>query len=277
MICKKCGTTLNDKDILCPGCGSRVEEVKTEKIENIKIDNNSNITITDDNIKISNETTHSNQDIMPIDIKNNKKLDTSPIEKKSKKKYLIILLVIILIISSIYIGYAYAKSYIKKTKMNVTYDIHYKNYVVSVLNRYVYDTSNIEKGFLTFSDDINNYVVLININEGNYNNLKDEYLKLKPIIENQGLIVKNITKKTLYNKDYIAVEIVNHGEEQILMYTNLDDNNLITLLLINKNHTYDYTYVKNITPLIKNIKKSNNNETFTNNEFILVDISTLTN
>ena len=131
MICKKCGTTLNDQDILCPGCGSRVEEVKTEKIENIKIDNNSNITITDDNIKISNQTTHSNQDIMPIDIKNNKKLDTSPIEKKSKKKYLIILLVIILIISSIYIGYAYAKSYIKKTKMNVTYDIHYKNYVVS--------------------------------------------------------------------------------------------------------------------------------------------------
>ena len=61
------------------------------------------------------------------------------------------------------------------------------------------------------------------------------------------------------------------------MYTNLDNNNLITLLLINKNHTYDYTYVKNITPLIKNIKKSNNNETFTNNEFILVDISTLTN
>lgn len=276
MICKKCGTNLKYKDILCPGCGSRVEEVKTEKLENIKIDNNSNIMITDNNIKINNEIPHSNQDIMPIDIKNNKKLDTNPIEKKNKKKYLIIILAIILIIGSMYVGYAYAKSYIKKTKMNVTYDIYYKNYVVSILNRYIYDTSNIEKGFLTFSDDIDNYVVLININEGNYNNLNDEYLKLKPILENQGLIVKNISKKALYNRDYIAIEIVNHGEEQILMYTKLDDNNLITLLLINKNHTYDYTYVKNITPLIKNIKKNNNNETFTNNEFILVDISTLT-
>ena len=62
-------------------------------------------------------------------------------------------------------------------------------------------------------------------------------LKLKPILENQGLIVKNISKKALYNRDYIAIEIVNHGEEQILMYTKLDDNNLITLLLINKHNT----------------------------------------
>lgn len=253
MVCRKCGTVINNNDILCPICGSETE---------IKLDNNISI----------------NKDAMPINIENNKKLDTKIVEKKNKtRKYLIILLIILLMISSVFIGYNYAKAYIAKTKRNVTYDVYYKNYIVSVLNSYIYDTSNIEKGFLTFSDDIDNYVLLININEGNYYKLNNDYLKLKPILENQGLIVKNINKKKMYEREYITVNIVNHGEEQILMYTKLDDNNIITLLLVNKNHTYDYTYVKNITPLLKNIKVNSTFEKISNNEFILVDISSLTN
>ena len=169
MFCNKCGTKLEANAKVCHGCNSIINNEGNNQLLNSA--NNQVI-----------PSNHVNQDVMPIDASLNKKLDTTEVNNKSKiKKVIIVILIVIMFLVSIFFGYKFVKKYLADLKESVTYDINYKNYTLTILNRYLYDSSNYNNDFLTFSDDPSNYVVSLNIASGNYQNLENNYLKLKPI------------------------------------------------------------------------------------------------
>jgi len=220
MKCQKCGNIINDNQVICHICGYNNQQ---------------------------------NENIMTIDAALNKKLDTS-LEKPNKKiiKIILIILIFIILIVSIIFGYNAFNGYVSKVKEEVTYNIYYKNYNFEILNKYIYN--NDEINYLTFTDETNNWLAKIDVFKGNYNRLNEQYLKLKPLLEVNDIIVKNIIKKRIDGRDYIAIEVVNNGENELLLYTELDDNNIIAILLVNKNYTHDYVYLDNVKPIIENIK-----------------------
>lgn len=196
---------------------------------------------------------------MPIDVTQVKKLDVSnePKNKKLIKILILILIIILLVFASVY-SYKYFNNYVIESNKKVTYKVNYKNFTFNLLEKYEYNY-NENEDYIIITDDTNDWIGKFSIIDGSYDNLLDEYLKLKPLFESKGIIVKNLNKKKLYNRDYIAMELVVDGEAQILLYSKYDNNHIITILLVNKTYTYDYVYVENIEPIISKIEVNDKN------------------
>lgn len=274
MICKNCSSIVDESSNKCPYCGSI-------------INNNDKNQQNKDSIDLSNVST--NKELL-AGLSNNINNNQSKVNISSNKMLTIAIIFTIFFISSIVAflpsnnnstSASVSNSDIESNSnstinsdsnlMNNTNITNDSNNISSNINNSGIDNDTIKfKGYLLYvpntytitsiADTLqlvgknNKDIAVINVEKGNYDDIKTSPKALEDYVKNRQIVCNNI-KTTYYNGvEFTTAEIISNGTKMVLGYSKINNNYVFEIVLANVSYTIDYSEFDTFADVVKTLK-----------------------
>lgn len=225
MYCKNCGVELVKDARYCQKCGCST---------------------------IMDFTVRENVVVAPFHANNNQMV-SSYVKPKDPTKYIIVgigitfLIVIILVLigngdysKNPYNAYEYDSNINKYSEVNVS------NFTFRIPKEYE-TTFRYEEEIEIVAND---WMATIRIEEDNFEELKEDKEYIKDYMEYYGYKIKNIEVKKYNNVEFITAEVTYDTMDMILLFAELDIENIAMVMIANNDYTLDYSLINEIEPII---------------------------
>lgn len=132
---------------------------------------------------------------------------------------------------------------------NSFYKVNYGGFTFSVPDNMQYFEGD---GYLIISNRENTWEAGLQVLEGSFDVIKSKINQIGSIMSNQGYTVNNVQNKTYNGVNFITMEAVIEGTNQLFVYAKLNSMYFAGLNIINIDNEYDYDLLNDIASVVKN-------------------------
>ena len=219
MNCRKCGMNLNEGDVFCPNCGT--------KVQNNEVQYNYN-----------------NMNNQPQKSDNSVKIIIGVI---------IGIVVLLIMIFAIFFAFTMLGSF--KNINNKNYKVNFEGFKLYLPEYVEYSIDN-SAGNLQIGDQNQTWMADIMIKQAPYSsvmqrkdtiasNLKQSFAQYNPKVSKPKV-------ETLYGVEFILLEVEAGGEKFIMGFAELNSTYIIGFQIMNEDYDFNRDYIENIAYIIKN-------------------------
>ena len=128
-----------------------------------------------------------------------------------------------------------------------TYMVKFKGFTFNIPNNLVYEESD---GMLLIGDDLGTWMAQIELEQGNFTQLKSNKGQLQALMQQSGVTGSAAQEKTLGGVDFITLEISSSGQKAIVALAKANSMYFVGITALNQNNEYDYSLLERIAPII---------------------------
>lgn len=132
---------------------------------------------------------------------------------------------------------------------NSYYKVNYGGFTFSIPDNLQYYE---EDGYLILANGEDTWEAGLQVLEGSFDVMKSKLNQIGSAMSNQGYTVNNVQNKTYNGVNFITMEAVIEGTNQLLVYAKLNSMYVTGLNIINIDNEYDYNTLNDIASVIKN-------------------------
>ncbi len=150
-----------------------------------------------------------------------------------------------------------------------TYKVNFKGFTFNVPDNLVYEQTT-EK--LYIGDAAGTWMVQLEVEEGNYTQLKANKDQLPLLMQQIGLTSSMAEVKTFGGVEFITLEVSSAGENAIMALTKANEMYFIGVTALNQANEFDYTLLETIAPIVSSAKQNTFSNSITPNTDIDMNI-----
>ena len=268
MNCKQCGFPIGPEDQFCKNCGTKVPAESTVVQESVNqvVTQNTGIPITEpvQTTPVIPVETNVVESVTPVVEPASEPAPQPSIQpqvqndnqKPNNAKYIITGVLAVAIVTGAFI---FAKTMNiqknapepepKVVEVTKDYNVVYKNFKMNVPGDLVFEKEN---GSLYIYDEEENWVAVIDIEQMDYDSIKNNKDKIKESVEKKGYSGDKVKEKTIETVEYITIELSKNLSKSILAYTKLNSTHtmVITAYTVN-NDQYDYKILERLNKIVQ--------------------------
>ncbi len=270
MNCKKCGAALHEGSKFCTNCGEPVN-IETSQEGGI---NNVNGPVPTPNIG-ANVT---NQNIVTPNVNSNfatpnNQNSNFASEKKDNKIYLIIggVLIVIIIALGIILGIKlFNKDGSDSDSSNniylssASYKVKLNNFTFDIPDNLVYEAA---EGGLIIGDENDTWVVVLFVDNGNFNSLKTNINQLAGSLTDGVSANGSAQLKTVDGTEFITIEASQGGTNGLIGLAKLNAMNFVEATIQSSDNSYNYDVLSVLSKILKSATYSETTNAISNQQF----------
>lgn len=252
MYCKKCGSLLVDGDNFCRNCGSQIDK-------NNSVENNVELLVDHNDSVIDN---NDNKGTVNIPIADVKKSTNNGFKYVFLASFFIILLGFLFLMFNFtrYAKYnveskvsgssSDSSENVSKTS-NSLYKVKFEGFTLGIPDSLTYEE---ESGIIYVGDSNDSWSAGLEIKEGSYSSLLSKKSQFPTILSQGGYECHNILEKEVNGVKFLTIQISRSGINSILAFTKLNSTYVMGLTICNRDNTYDYSVLGDISNVVLNTK-----------------------
>lgn len=270
MNCKKCGSPLTENDQFCKSCGTPVNESTITNQES-----NMNVGSTQSVGGYQNPTPNMNMEQNSTQPSWATGYNTQPTYNQMQQqkgngngKFIIIGIIIAVAIFAgiIVVGMLGGdddtttgltggnnNSGITQSGSKGSYKVSFKGFNFNVPDNLVYEE---DSGVLMIGDEEGTWVAQIEIEEGNFAQIKANKGQLQSMMQQSGFTSSIAQEKTLGGVEFITMEISASGQNAIAALTKANSMYFMGVTAMNLDNEFDYSLLETIAPIISSASMS---------------------
>lgn len=270
MNCKKCGSALTENDQFCKSCGTPVNETNVNNQET-----NMNVGSTQNVNEYQNTTTNMNMGQNNTQPSWAAGYSTQPTYNQIQQqkgngngKFIIIgIIIAVAIFAGILVVGMFGgdddtntgltggnnNSNINQTGNRGNYKVSFKGFSFNIPDNLVYEE---DSGVLMIGDEEGTWVAQIEIEEGNFAQIKANKGQLQSMMQQSGFTSSVAQEKTLGGVEFITMEISVSGQNAIAALTKANSMYFIGVTAMNLDNEFDYSLLETIAPIISSASYS---------------------
>jgi len=263
MNCKKCGSPLTDNDQFCKSCGTPVNETNMNNQEtNMNAGGYQNPTPNMNMGQNSGQPSWASG------------YTTQPTYNQMQQtkgngngKFIIIgIIIAVAIFAGIIVVGMFGgnddttgltggnnNSGISQTGSKGSYKVSFKGFSFNIPDNLVYEE---DSGILMIGDEEGTWVAQIEIEEGNFAQIKANKGQLQSMMQQSGFTSSIAQEKTLGGVEFITMEISASGQNAIAALTKANSMYFMGVTAMNLDNEFDYSLLETIAPIISSASMS---------------------
>ncbi len=121
-------------------------------------------------------------------------------------------------------------------------------YTYKVPSRYTAKESN---GRLQLTSKDNVDLALIDIVDGDFNNIRNNQTYIKNYLTTSGYTVLNIGNRVVGGMDFVTIEVSQNGQKMLMGYAKFNSSKVFLVTVGNTSYTIDYDLLADVVPIMR--------------------------
>lgn len=109
---------------------------------------------------------------------------------------------------------------------------------------------------LVLYDSSDSWIILVDIFDGSFAELKSNMGQMKAYAESQGMSITDPVEKTQNGINFITFETVESGYNEIVAYAKADEDYYFGFSIVKQDSSIDYSMLNKVTPIISSAKNT---------------------